>query len=129
MPGPVAAAGDQGSRRFLEFFAASIRKPHTRRDYALATSDFLAWCEATGIPSIAAIQPLHVGTWIERQTRERSAPSVKQQLAAIRHLFEWLVVGHVIDVNPAASVRGPSHVVRQGKTPVLDSAEARTLLA
>ena len=62
------------------------------------------------------------------QTRERSAPSVKQQLAAIRHLFDWLVTGQVIATNPAASVRGPSHVVRQGKTPVLEPAEARALL-
>jgi len=81
-----------------------------------------------GVPSIAAVQPLHVAAWIEGQTRERAAPTVKQQLAAIRHLFDWLVTGQVIPVNPAASVRGPSHVVRQGMTPVLDPAEARTLL-
>ncbi len=80
------------------------------------------------MPSIAAVQPLHVATWIEIQTRERAAPSVKQQLAAIRHLFDWLVTGQVIPTNPAASVRGPSHVVRQGKTPVLEPAEARALL-
>jgi len=80
------------------------------------------------VPSIAAVQPLHVATWIEIQTRERAAPSVKQQLAAIRHLFDWLVTGQVIPTNPAASVRGPSHVMRQGKTPVLEPAEARALL-
>jgi site-specific recombinase XerD len=62
------------------------------------------------------------------QTRTRSAPTVKQQLAAIKHLFDWLVTGQVVPVNPAAAVRGPSHIVRQGKTPVLDPAEARTLL-
>ncbi len=78
--------------------------------------------------SIAAVQPLHVAVWIELRTRERAAPSVKQQLAVIRHLFDWLVTGQVIPVNPAASVCGPSHVVRQGKTPVLDPEEARALL-
>ena len=36
-----------------------------------------------------------------------AAPSVKQRLAAIRHLFDWLVTGQVVPVNPAASVRGP----------------------
>jgi site-specific recombinase XerD len=60
--------------------------------------------------------------------REVSAPSVKQQLAAIRHLFDWLVTGQVVPVNPAASVRGPRHVVRSGKTPVLEPEEARRLL-
>ena len=53
--------------------------------------------------------------WIEMQTRERAAPSVKQQLAAVRHLFDWLVTGQVVPVNPAASVRGPSHVVTPGQ--------------
>ena len=80
------------------------------------------------MPSIAAIQPLHVAAWIEGQTREHSAPTVKQQLAAIRHLFDWLVMGQIVPLNPASSVRGPAHSVRKGKTPVLDPAEARTLL-
>ena len=53
---------------------------------------------------------------------------MKQQLVAIRHLFDWLVMGQVVPLNPAASVRGPAHSVRQGKTPVLEPTEARTLL-
>jgi len=128
MPMLVMAEGERAGVRFLEFFAGASRNAHTRRAYARAAGSFLAWCEEAGVPSIAAVQPLHVAAWIELQTRERAAPSVKQQLAAIRHLFDWLVTGQVIPVNPAASVRGPSHVVRQGKTPVLDPAEARTLL-
>ncbi len=128
LPTLVAAAGERAGIRFLEFFAGTIRNPHTRRVYARAVGAFLTWCQEAGVPSIAAVQPLHVAAWIEGQTRERAAPTVKQQLAAIRHLFDWLVTGQVIPVNPAASVRGPSHVVRQGKTPVLDPAEARTLL-
>ena len=43
-------------------------------------------------------------------------------------LFDWLVVGHIIRVNPAHAVRGPKHSVRKGKTPVLTAEEARTLL-
>ena len=89
----IAAAGEQACIRFLEFFASTIRNPHTRRAYARAVTDFLAWCEKHAVPSIAAVQPLHVAAWIEGQTRERSAPTVKQQLAAIRHLFDWLVMG------------------------------------
>jgi integrase/recombinase XerC len=56
-------------------------------------TDFLAWCEERGVSSIAAVQPLHVAAWIEGRTRELSAPTVKQQLAAIRYLFDWLVMG------------------------------------
>jgi site-specific recombinase XerC len=80
------------------------------------------------VPSIRAVQPVHVATWIEARTRELSAPSVKQRLAAIRHLFDWLVTGQVVPINPAASVRGPRHVVTSGQTPVRDPAEARALL-
>jgi site-specific recombinase XerD len=124
----VTAAGGQAHARFLEFFAAKIRNPHTRRAYAQATREFLAWCEAAGATSIAAVQPMHVASYIEQLTRERSAPTAKQRLAAIRHLFDWLVVGQVIPVNPAASVRGPKHIVKKGKTPVLSPKEARKLL-
>ena len=76
--------------------------------------DFLAWCESRGVTSLPHVQPLHVASWIEMQGRELAAPTVKQHLAAIRHLFDWLVTGQIMPVNPAASVRGPRHVVRSG---------------
>ena len=128
VPVLVDAAGDRARIRFLEFFAANIRNINTRRAYAQATREFLAWCESAGVASIAGVQPLHVAAYIEQLGRERSAPTVKQRLAAIRHLFDWLVTGQVIPVNPASSVRGPSHSVKRGKTPVLDPSEARALL-
>lgn len=128
LPALISAAGDRADLRFLEFFAGTIRNPHTRRAYSRATASFLAWCEDHGVASIAAVQPLHVASWIEQQTRDISAPTVKQQLAAIRHLFDWMVTGQVVPVNPAASVRGPSHIVKRGKTPVLKPEEARALL-
>jgi len=128
LPRLVVGAGDQARLRFVEFFAANIRNPHTRRAYARACAAFLDWCGEVGVPTLTAVQPLHVATWIEQQARTVSTPSVKQRLAAIRHLFDWLVVGQVVPVNPAASVRGPRHVVKEGKTPVLDPAEARALL-
>jgi site-specific recombinase XerD len=124
----VTAAGERAQLRFLEFFAASIRNGHTRRAYAGAVGEFLAWCEAMGVASITAVQPLHVAAYIEALSKARSAPTAKQRLAAIRRLFDWLVVGQVVPYNPAASVRGPSHSVKRGKTPVLSPEEARQLL-
>lgn len=50
----VAAAG----MRFLEFFAANIRNPHTRRAYARAAEEFLAWCARVSVQSIAYVQPV-----------------------------------------------------------------------
>jgi site-specific recombinase XerC len=125
LPALVAAASERASVRFLEFFAANIRNPHTRRAYARAADEFLAWCASAGVPSIATVQPVHVATWIEASTRELAAPSVKQRLTALRHMFDWLVNGQVVPVNPAHTVRGPRHVVTSGQTPVLEPSEAR----
>jgi integrase/recombinase XerC len=80
------------------------------------------------VHALAEVQPLHVAIWIEAQGLKDSAPTVKQRLAAIRHRFDWLVVGQIVPVNPASPVRGPRHIVRKGKTPVLEPAEARKLI-
>lgn len=127
-PALVVAAGERAGVRFLEFFASAIRNPHTRRAYARAAGEFLTWCAGAGVASITAVQPLHVAAWIELQAQTLSAPTVKQRLAAIRHLFDWLVTGQIVPHNPAASVRGPSHTAKKGKTPVLDATEARQML-
>jgi len=50
LPAIVSAAGDRAGTRFLEFFASTIRNPHTRRAYGRAVGAFLAWCEETGRP-------------------------------------------------------------------------------
>jgi site-specific recombinase XerD len=128
IPVLVVAAGDRAQVRFLEFFAATLRNANTRRAYARAIVDFLAWCEGRGVTSVSDVQPLHVGAYIEAVSLAKSAPTGKQHLAAVRHLFDWLVMGQVVPLNPAASVRGPSHSVRRGKTPVLDPTEARQFL-
>lgn len=128
LPALLAAADDHARMRYIEFFTVTIRNPNTRRAYARATGDFLIWCEQHRIPSLAAVRPVHVAAYIEQMTATLSAPTIKQRLAAIRHLFDWLVTGQIVPVNPAASVRGPSHKVRRGQTPVLEPAEARKLL-
>ena len=55
-------------------------------------------------------------------------PGVKQQLAAVRMLFDWLITGQVVPMNPAVAVRGPKHIVKTAKMPVLDAKEWRKLL-
>jgi site-specific recombinase XerD len=117
LPALVATSGEQAARRFLEFFASNIRNRNTRIAYSHAVGLFLTWCEERGVYSLGDVQPLHVAAWIEVQALTASAPTVKLRLAAVRHLFDWLVIGQIVPVNPAASVRGPKHIVRKGKTP------------
>jgi site-specific recombinase XerD len=127
-PALVTASGPRASYRFLEFFTANIRNPHTRRAYARAAVEFFDWLATKGVTQLAAIKSIHVATYIEELQLARSAPTAKLRLAALKHLFDWMVTGQIMPTNPAAAVRGPRHIVRRGKTPVLDPAEARQLL-
>ena len=127
IPGQIAVAGEGATRRFVEFFTANIRNRNTRAAYMRAVSDFFAWCEGVGLAELRALQPVHVAAYVEQLGKTHSAPSVKQHLAAVRMLFDWLVVGQVVATNPASVVRGPKHVVKRGKTPVLVPEEAHAL--
>jgi site-specific recombinase XerD len=127
VPALVASLGNKASWRYVEFFTANIRNPHTRRAYARACARFFDWADQRGL-ALDAIRPVHVAAWVEQLQATHSAPGVKQQLAAVRMLFDWLIVGQVMPMNPAAAVRGPKHVVKTGKTPVLDAAEWRRLI-
>ena len=125
LPAVIVDAGPVAVERFLEFFAAQVANARTRAAYARAAGRFLSWCAARGL-GLRAIAPLHVAAYI--RTHPGSAPTVKQHLAAIRVLSDWLVIHQVLPVNPAAAVRGPKHVVTKGATPVLTPAETRSLL-
>lgn len=128
LPGLFAGTTERQAIRVAEFFAAQIRNSNTRRAYLRAVTDFAAFCEARGMAVLDQVQPLHVAAWVEIQLKSYSKPTVKQQLAAVRMLFDWLVVGQVVRSNPASSVRGPKHSVKRGKTPVLDAESTRQLL-
>jgi site-specific recombinase XerD len=127
VPAIIANAGEQASWRYVEFFTANIRNPNTRRAYARACSHFFAWSENRRL-ALTEIRPFDIAAYVEGLQGTAAAPSVKQELAAIRMLFDWLVVGQVMPTNPASSVRGPTHVVKTGKTPVLDGGEWRRLV-
>src|SRR5260370_4340953 len=139
VPAMIADAGDRAVRRFLDFFAASIGNDNTRMAYYRAVCSFFAWLEQHGIGGLVDIEPFHVAAYIKAlrvsdagnpalKGRAAARPTVKQHLAAIRMLFNWLIVGQVLAINPAHAVRGPKHVVKRGKTPVLTEEQARRLL-
>src|SRR3954464_12624255 len=104
LPTLIACAGEKAGIRFLEFFTVNIRNKNTRAAYGRAAGAFLRWCEDRGIARLQDVQPIQVAAYIEQLGREMSPPSVKQHLACIRMLFDWLVTGQVIPTNPAHSV-------------------------
>jgi site-specific recombinase XerD len=127
VPALFTDAGSDATRRFIEFFTANIRNRHTRAAYARAAARFARWCDAHRL-ALAQLTPVSVAAYIEELGQYVARPSVKQHLAALRMLFDYLVVGQVLPTNPAYAVRGPRHVVKTGRTPVLSADETRTLL-
>jgi site-specific recombinase XerD len=128
VPAMITDAGEQATKRFLEYFAATIRNTNTRMAYLRAVVRFFAWCDHLKLGQLVDIELLHVAAYIEALQKDFEKPSVKQHLAAIRMLFDWLVTGGIVATNLAHAVRGPKHVVKRGQTPVLMPDEARALL-
>jgi integrase/recombinase XerD len=122
------AARPEARARMRDFFSSHIRNRNTRRAYMEAVRQFSAFCAQHGIVDLAQVEPVHVAAFVEDQLRQCSKPTVKQRLAALRMMFDWMVVGQVLPVNPAHAVRGPRHTQRKGKTPVLNVDEARALI-
>jgi len=126
---------EKAGERFFGFFTAHIRNKNTRRAYYKAVCRFSDWCEGQGLLDLAQVKPPYVAAYVEMLGTPApdgaglSKPTVKQHLAALRMLFDWLVVGHVLEINPAHAVRGPKYSQKKGKTPVLDREEARALIA
>jgi integrase/recombinase XerD len=124
----IFTARPEARTRLRDFFSSHIRNPNTRRAYREAVRQFSAFCAENGIGDLAQVEPIHVAAFVETQLKLHSKPTVKLRLAALRMLFDWMVVGQVIPTNPAHAVRGPKHSQRRGKTPVLQADEARTLI-
>ena len=132
LPAAIADQGEKAAERFFTFFTDNIPNPNTRDAYYRNAMRFFAWTARKRL-TLPAIKSYHVSAYLAELTltgkeQPASAPTVKQHLAALRMLFDWLIIGQVIDANPAAAVRGPKHVVKKGKTPVLTADEARQLL-
>ncbi len=131
----VFLPNQKAAERFFGFFTANIRNKNTRRASYKAACRFSDWCEGRALKGLAHIKPPHVAAYIEWLSAPKpegqglSKPTVKQHLAALRMLFDWLVVGHILDTNPAHAVRGPKYSQKKGRTPVLDRDEARALIA
>src|SRR5262249_51910265 len=96
VPALIADAGEQAARRFLAFFAVTIRNRNTRMAYYRAALQFFAWCDRHQLGQLVAIEPLHVAAYIEGLQQALAKQSVKQHLAAIRMLFGWLVTGGIV---------------------------------
>jgi integrase/recombinase XerD len=124
LPAIIRAQGERAGRRFIEFFTATIRNRNTRMAYARAVKRFFDWCDEHHL-GLEDIEPIAISAYIEELGAEIAKPRVKQHLAAIRQLFDYLITGGILISTPAGSVRGPKYVVTRGKMPVPSGGEMR----
>jgi site-specific recombinase XerD len=127
LPGFITGAGERAAWRFVNFFTAEIENDNTRAAYFRAVRQFDEWCLARGL-GLEQLQPFLVAAYAKKLKETRHPQTVKQHLAALRMLFDRVVIEQVIPSNPAASVKGPKYSTKKGKTPVLSAQETRTLL-
>jgi len=114
LPAIIRAQGERAGRRFIEFFTATIRNRNTRMAYARAVKRFFDWCDDHHL-KLEDIEPIVISAYVEELGAEIAKPSVKQHLAAIRQLFDYLVTGGVLSPPLLAQCVAPSswsHVVR-----------------
>ena len=128
LPPVLVDAGDLAARLTLEFFTARVPNPNTRKAYGRAVWRFCAWCEARRV-ALAALTPPSVAAYLEGLQETLSPTSIKLTASALRHWLDFLTERGALPSNPALSVRTPRLVVSEGKTPVLERAEAKKLLA
>ena len=100
-PAPLFTPTPQAAQRMLEFFTAQLNNAHTSRAYLNAARRFAAWCQDHRIGQLAEVQPVHVAAFIQDLQVQLALATVKQHLAALRILFDWLVTGQVLELNPA----------------------------
>ena len=96
----VAALGDQRAGA-ASSFSPPILPTTARAVPTLAPAvRFFGWCEHRGL-TLTAIRPFDVAAWV-KELEEHQAPGVKQQLAAVRMLFDWLIIGQVMPIDGGA---------------------------
>lgn len=125
-PAIIRDAGPAAQFAWDEFFYGYLRNSHTRAAYGHAIQRFLNWSHQQGI-DLARITPRNVGEYLD--SLPLATVTKKLHLAAIRRLFDFLVMRHAVILNPAATVRTERHQVIEGKTPEIGVESARRLLA
>ena len=126
LPAVIEAAGQRAKSKFVEFFIAQIANDNTRKAYGRAVMQFFHWCDERGA-ALEDINPNVAAVYI--RTHDASDATVKQHLAALRSLYDWLVTQQVVPENPFSSVRGPKLSRTEGSTPALTKDEVRGLLS
>lgn len=122
------ARSRNAENRFKDFFATRLSNLHTRRVYYTAICRFGRWCSSHRLTTLAQLNSAHMVEYLADLERKLSTPSTRQHFAALRMLFDWLVAGGVIKVNPVHAVRISNYPIVRGKAHVLNVDEVHAIL-
>src|SRR6266446_3979804 len=126
LEGTSESARAKTAETFLELLGARVRNPNTRSAYRVAWRSFLAFCSARQL-ELGECKAYHVGAWLDRHPGSKSTQ--RQHLAAVRLLFDSLLMRGVVEYNPAARAKPPKLVRESSRTPVFEQAEIAAFLA
>ena len=127
VPARLFAPTPKAAKRALEFFTAQINNDHTRKAYLNATRRFAEWCDANDLHELARGQPFHVAAFVKELQRQLAPPTVKQHLAALRMLFDWLIVGQLSPAPiPPPPCAGRSTSSRRARPPCSTATRPRS---
>ena len=125
LAGTSESARAKTAETFFELLGARVRNPNTRSAHRVAWRSFLAFCSARG-HELESVKAYHVGSWLDQHPGSRSTQ--RQHLAAVRLLFDSLMMRGVVEYNPAARARPPRLVRESSQTPVFEEAEIGAFL-
>lgn len=137
VPDIVLQAGRRPTLAFMEFFAG-IENANTRAAYYRNCMLFYTWATERGLEDLHLVTPLLAKAYAQSglptfrlpagRTKARSAPTIKQHLASLTELFNFLLAEEIVETNPFGVVKRPKFRVQRGKTPYLPEDDAVAFL-
>src|SRR3954471_2821381 len=112
----------------VEWFA-NLSNPHTRRVYENAVKDFMRFTGIARPEEFRMVTRAHVIAWRDDLVRrELGGSTVRNRLASLASLFEYLCEKNAVTHNPVKGVERPKAESGEGKTPAIGDHQARKLL-
>jgi integrase/recombinase XerD len=113
----------------VEWFA-NISNPNTRRVYENAIRDFMLFTGIARPEEFRTVTRAHIIAWRDELARRGlGGATIRNRLASLASLFEYLCEKNAVTHNPVKGVERPKTESGAGKTPAIGDHQARKLLA
>jgi len=112
----------------IEWYA-NLSNEHTRRTYKMALQDFMQFTGIRKPEEFRLVTRAHIIAFRnELKARDLSGSTIRNKLASISSLFEYLCDKNAVTHNPVKGTKRPPVESYEGKSPALGDHQARELL-